>query len=1451
MYRRRIEKKFLTTAASANASRPVPVYQSQQKTQNEVNEKENEDEVIQSSQQNEDESRTQSRFKSQRAILVQSTQQELRKGKGYLEVTLLNCRMEFTEMGCELIDGKDDPLSFTRRFRTFMSSKKDAAQSKDDYLKEFKKDFVLTDNLKKDKCIHLMRGIFIKDGEQKYQTQTTLIMCLLAIDCFKNELPKILIIRLKEYVIEKGDDADKIIIGLVLMQFKFSEQFLDDETYDFMFEELFEILSHCKKFECRDVIVQHFRELSLPKQEEAARRLYIMYETNKTELLKFIDTFCDMTLDTSLAEQVFIVIQQYIEKDCSVQHYPAMLKYSQFYASSNIEIVDMLRERIKWESCTKDIIDEMFKLIDKSIKRDNSKLIESWLTVISEVRNNEELRLIDFIILISIADTNTEAHQRNVKKILLDQISKGLFPENHLKKSFKVFSKIIVENSQTLLEMLDGLQKTRENQQMYNFLATCYKLIFRYSNEVKPIIGSLVNFLCEKKAALPFSSASEFKVTILNIFNDIKNDKVTSAGSLLINYKLLLRVLDLWKTELSFNEHRLYVEFLCSLVYKIDYSKGFKKVQLTSLNESKDALRDHLNMLVVKHINNPDERIKQLGIIGAVKIVSALVVDTLCESEFTENQTINIDDMPRGPVKDAADLVDLMMSAANEDQEILSMLFDELSFEFKPTQNESMINQMFLGWLGAITLTKLEDLVTISVDLDLPEYDGIKLDNKFEIIDEQYEKSELGIKLGVLVFEKSKDIIIVPSLFKLTRCINFQRFGNVDFMAGLVSMPLSLPEKFGSEDDFLVDDAELAKLQLDLYFHTCNWLREIIGGFLQSSDDIFVKQVMKKRLMQLIMIEKQLDNLLQNAPPNYLPPFLNFLQNEHKKKMFEGLSKNKEKKASTKPPPAKKGKKKKNETIIQDIEAPEGHKNVNLIKSSQFCREMDNDVALLLNEEFKLSMSQSVDTDFTLTELIYLLDDVYDKFMAIFKAHKVDAKGFTDEIKNIRDIKAHIMPYLVRIFRNINKEIGNVSSNSMESDDDDEAALFTAEGILIKKSFHMILKIFDILFSSKKLKLDDNCEVLTDMLKQLIENSTSHFRSQELLCTAIIEQFMDYEKNAKEIGGAVALIDFMTTINSFKKDRMNSVKICELSERLLRTRWKNSSRQLEHGSALNSCIEKLLKIYVKKATDLESIEKLVENIEEITNKNELVANKVFPCITKANLIYMLRIYIQRYSEIINSTKSANMTFEFWKTCTKLEEKFLSIVKWIKSMVAFNLFLKNFIVYLKKLNSDGMNILNEAARKDTQRFVQLVKDIQKIRRNAHGVACELKHRKNNSISAILPTARQQFETFYHAAGKIAKQANITNDHLSVGTLRNFDVDGEDIFSQNTTAINTQNGSVLEQSDNEDEEAEKSDVDMTPDLSDIETSEDSDDETGNKKKRSKKDMQSSMRSRSTIL
>lgn len=90
--------------------------------------------------------------------------------------------------------------------------------------------------------------------------------------------------------------------------------------------------------------------------------------------------------------------------------------------------------------------------------------------------------------LLLIADTNTETHLSAVKKIVLDKISKGLFTNSYLKNSFKIFAVIIPSISQTLLELLDGLQRAKDSQ-TYNFLATCYKLLFRFSGETKIIIG--------------------------------------------------------------------------------------------------------------------------------------------------------------------------------------------------------------------------------------------------------------------------------------------------------------------------------------------------------------------------------------------------------------------------------------------------------------------------------------------------------------------------------------------------------------------------------------------------------------------------------------------------------------------------------------------------------------------------------------------------------------------------------------------------------------------------------------------------------------------------------------------------------------------------------------------------------------------------------------------------
>lgn len=433
--------------------------------------------------------------------------------------------------------------------------------------------------------------------------------------------------------------------------------------------------------------------------------------------------------------------------------------------------------------------------------------------------------------LLLIADTNTETQLNAVKKIVLDKISKGLFTDAYLKKSFSIFSPIISNLSQTLLELLDGLQKIKDNQ-TFNFLAACYKLMFRYSGDAKAIIGSLTNFLCEKRSNLPFASGSDFKMTILTILHEVMNDSPKSAAELVLNHKILLRALNISRVELSVNEHRSLMKLLSSVVYSIDYSKAIRHTEIRALNEIKDTLAEHLNMVNIKYINNPETKIRRLGIIGAVKVVSSLVFDKVDDSNISSEDVIQPEDMPAGPVRDAVKLVELIFAAADNNHEMLSMFFDEMSVEFKFYSNgQQVISQIFINWFAGKIFDILNELVQTQVDME--KLSDFTFENRFENIDDTFENIEFTVPLGTMLFSGMNEIIILPSLFKLAYLALIFRFGKEDAaqsVSGLCAMAITLPEKFGTSEDEIFDDPDNAKLQLDLYFHCCNWLRELISG---------------------------------------------------------------------------------------------------------------------------------------------------------------------------------------------------------------------------------------------------------------------------------------------------------------------------------------------------------------------------------------------------------------------------------------------------------------------------------------------------------------------------------------------------------------------------------------------------------------------------------------------
>jgi hypothetical protein len=539
-------------------------------------------------------------------------------------------------------------------------------------------------------------------------------------------------------------------------------------------------------------------------------------------------------------------------------------------------------------------------------------------------------------------------------------------------------------------------------------------------------------------------------------------------------------------------------------------------------------------------------------------------------------------------------------------------------------------------------------------------------------------------------------------------------------------------------------------------------------------------------LKQLIQIEKVLNRLLKSKPPGYLPPLIN----DSMRKIFENLTKEK---IVSRPPKARK-----KETV-----APV--KNIKF-KSNQFCREMDNEIVHLLKEKFLLNTLKTDDEQFTLTELIYIIEDVHQKLELLFKSKNSEQKIFVDEILAIKDLGSSVLPHLVQVFEDLNDQI----KNQMEIDEQEASLGLSRLAKFSSKGFYLILEMFDMIFSHKKLK--SNEEILIQLLKVFVKDLTN-LKTQDRICAAIVERYSKFSDNAESLGSAIALVDFISVIASHASNK-NSYKtqIIEMAEHFLHQDWKEP----ETGSAFNNNVEKLISIYVTKANNLEELFELVGEIENFLKDDQ----KTFPCINKSNFICIIRTYLRRASEIITTTKSNQINFAFWEICTKIQFKFVEAVKCFKSAVAMNLFLKNFVVFLKRFNTDGISVLKIMARNDQTKCVDLLKSIQRIRRSAHGAVCELKHRKNVSISKILPTVRQQLEIFYQETGSVIATEEIPLH--TEGALRNFDLNSVDIFSQNTTAESRASDSEMSEEENNDNASVEANMDTSSDDSDHDNS-----------------------------
>lgn len=821
-------------------------------------------------------------------------------------------------------------------------------------------------------------------------------------------------------------------------------------------------------------------------------------------------------------------------------------------------------------------------------------------------------------------------------------------------------------------------------------------------SDKKEIIGSLVQFLCEKTQQLPFGPQSEFKIMTLNILSSMEKQ------ALLVHHKILLRVLNYSKVKLTYDEHRLVMELLCSIAFATEISSKLSYMEKQKLEEERSSLQEHLEMTTTKLMGSPDVKIKCLGIIGAIKIVSASVVNIVLDSdEAVKTENISIDDIPPGQIREAAKRVMFIFDSVRDDPYGLAMIYDEMTLEFKAKRGQFNINELFITWLSEMIFKRFNE-ITVEINAATPS----NFSHQLKISCDELPEPEIAVRLGMM---ENKNIAFLPSLFKLFRLTIQHLYGGLSSMYVFSCMPITLPNNFSDNEDV---DRE----KLNLHFHCANWLREIIGTYCHwtSDDKDALCSIVKQRLKQLVEVENRLGKMLRYAPEGYYPPAASFLDVTEKRKLFETMRK-------AKKPPTKKARK--NANVEGVDEDDDGH----VVPIGKFCREIDTQVILLLMEKYKFSTEVSED-ELGLLELHFLLDDVFQKISASCRTGSAGS-GFYDPIRTIRDLNGSIMESLVGIFQQIRETFVAMSQQANAEDVDD--VFYTKDANILKNCFSLILRLFTVIFTCPKLKLDKHKDVRLETLKAVIpadDLPANVDLDVDQFCIIIIEHGTSFDGNVKSIDCAVSLIKYLHTISKVSGCDDHRDTVMKSVENFLKKQWKDAKGNDEEGAAFSSNLEKLLEIYVD-GSNLSALEKFIDTMAEdfkfIIGK-QISHQQTFPCFTKTNSIVMMRVYMARLSQIILNSHSTN--YDFWRRCTFIYSKFKEITKFFGSATAYIFYLKHFLVFMKGFNTQGIVALKKEL-KDKEKVIKLVRSVQDVTRFSHGLSCDLKVRKSKNDKKV--------------------------------------------------------------------------------------------------------------------
>uniref|UniRef100_A0A3Q3XCR8 Uncharacterized protein n=1 Tax=Mola mola TaxID=94237 RepID=A0A3Q3XCR8_MOLML len=1232
-------------------------------------------------------------------------------------------------------------------------------------------------------------------------------------------------------VFHSSGDGGPSMPRMIVNQLKWLDRVVDSKE---LAKKLIELVSVAPVEVQRDIITSLPEILEDYQHNNIARELNSLLQENTQLTVPILDALSSLNLSSALLKEVRVAIMATLSA-VQLEDLPVVVKFilHSVSASDAFEVVCNLRKKLELEQCvlppalqaSKNSIsptvtsvsvagssqDSVALTLDgiKSAVRFQKTISEAWLKAVESVKEVEDHKVIDLLVLFILHSTNANQSRRGAERVLKVKVKTGLIQESLLQRTFRDYAQVMRGYFPSILALAQSVLRSHDPC-VVPFGGHMYRHSFAAFDSYcqQEVVGALVTHVC-------CGVGGEVDIAL-----ELLCGLVTENPSEMAPYAAFVKGILDYMDNLTPHQIRRVFHLLSRLAF--------------GQQQQGAHIQDDMHIVIRKQLSSTLPKYKRIGIIGAVMMVGSMGTLRLKAKESQNGS------LPPETFRQVTALLELVKSSSESSPEAAALYYDELanliaSSSLDPQVQETIADSVLRGFQEEFVVDLVPEIsgsfpfpARVMYSLDEEENPGCIAINLLPLLAKDIQSKGEQQSLSKKEHKRVSPVCLSPFFRLLRLCEDKQHQGDLEEIDGLLSCPLILTDMNVVEKMESLSQAEKDFL-CTLLFYTINWFREVVNAFCRHKE-IDMKMKVMTRLQNITYLQSLLERTLAGNPSTMgfqnhgiSVSCLTFCHLDGTGRKRKAPGKNSSE-SSSQLDETTDGDRTQQEQSEKEKEK-EVRQVASLVSYRPFFRELDMEVlsvlqcGLLSRTLLDSELHTKVREEVLLgpAELVFLLEDMLRKLEFCLTAGPAKKapflKGRTDKSvgfshlqqrspKDIASCCVQLLPALCSHLENCHNHFQTLLS--VNSGVVDGPATDVQEHQLMSSGYQLLLQVLNATFTwsgfsqpGQRSLLKKALGVLAGRLKEGGPELTL-----EQLVKHSFEYLVNFRSTTPSLSTALCLSQLLSTLSERGGNPADyREQTASLAKRFLSQDWVTASGEKERGSKFNEVLQSLLSIYLEHVDDvLKAVEEIAgEGILELLNAGKDESSASWPTLNRQTFLVFYKVLMAELEKAVRKIPVSHcnvliLTSSHIFCDMALHELVILLFQVFDSRPVLNVCLKYGRLFLEDFLKLGMPLLDNSFKRHKEDVQSLLKTFQLSTRQLHHMCGHSKILQDTNLTNHVPALKKSLELFVYRV-KAMLTLNNCQEAFWIGNLKNRNLKGEEILSQKS-----------QESEDDDEEAE---------------------------------------------